>query len=345
MLYKNETRNISLNRSILLTLLFGSFAVGIFVGAGMGLFTSPSVVKSASAPETPEGMFKFIRAFAEPNSTGRNQSTRELKPFRYKVDEKIEMILNSGDASAVSIYFRDLNNGNWFGIGEHDKFLSKKLLKVPLMIAYFKWAEANPLILRKTLIYTGGEQREEGKGTEKAKQLEPGKGYSINDLIFRMIAYDNDAAYTLLYTYLPPVRLERIYSDLTVEYDPRKQGDPLSLNAFAAFYRVLYNSSYLSEDMSEKALRYLSKAAFLDGMSAGVPSNVDIAAKQGAQAVSHETGGEGQELWQLHEFGIIYHPNRPFLLGIMTQGTDRGRMTKVIRDITRLVYEEVDKQS
>ena len=48
--------------------------------------------------------------------------------------------------------------GTGSGIREHDKFSPKSLLKVPLMIAYFKWAESNPLVLRKTLTIPGNGQ-------------------------------------------------------------------------------------------------------------------------------------------------------------------------------------------
>jgi beta-lactamase class A len=101
----------------------------------------------------------------------------------------------------------------------------------------------------------------------------------------------------------------------------------------------------LSEDMSEKALRYLSKSSFRLGMAAGIPPNVDIASKHGERKISVTTNGEEEDLSQLHEFGIIYHPNRPFLLGIMVRGDNVAQMTTILRDVTRLVYEEVDKQS
>jgi beta-lactamase class A len=342
---KYEEKRVSLNRPVLLSLLAAAFAFGVFVGAGMGLFTSPPTSKGEALPEVTDGTFRFIRSSVTSNSTAIKRTTTELKPFQYKVNALIENARKSGGVSAVSVYFRDLNNGNWFGIREHDKVSPKNLLKVPLMIAYFKWAESNPLLLRKTLTSTGKGQEAEQRLGYEAKKLEPGKAYTVSDLIFRMIAYDDADAYALLYANLPSGRLDRTFKDLYVEYDPQKQEDSLSLNAFASFYRVLYNASYLSEEMSEKALRYLSKSSFRDGMAAGIPPNVDIASRHGARTISVTLDGDEKELLQLHEFGIIYHPNRPFLLGIMVQGEDVDQLTKILRDATRLVYEEVDKQS
>lgn len=164
-------------------------------------------------------------------------------------------------------------------------------------------------------------------------------------LIYRMIAHDDPAAYALLYANLPARRLERIFKDLKVEYDPHKQEDSLSLKAFAEFYSVLFNASYLSEEMSEKALRYLSMFSFRDGMSSGIPPNIDIVSRHGERMIATTEDGEEKELTQAHEFGIIYNPNRPFLLGIMARGNDFDQLETAIRDITHLVYEKVDQQS
>jgi len=336
---------IAVSRPFLITLLFGALSVGIFVGAGMSIFTPLQSAKSDGAVVSREGEFRFIRTSLEAKDPKRKVVSRELKPFQYKVNGLIESKLKNGEVAAVSVYFRDLNNGNWFGIGEHDKFSPKSLLKLPLMIAYFKWSESAPLVLRKTLPYTGKETPVERTYVKPHQEIEPGKSYTVNDLIYRMIVHDDAAAYALLYANLPEGRLDRIFRELYVEYDPHKTEDSLSLSAFAAFYRVLFNASYLNEEMSEKALRYLSKSTFRQGMAAGVPPNIDIASKHGERMTSVAGDGETIEVYQFHEFGIIYHQNRPFLLGIMARGDDVNQLEKILRDITRLVYDEVDLQS
>ncbi len=338
-----EEKKILISRPLLLTLVAGALALGIFVGAGMGMLAPLTGSRGEAAPESAEGTFKFIRASLESKNAERKQKNKELKPFRYKVNATIEEGLKRGDASAISFYFRDLINGNRFGIGDTDKFSPKSLLKLPLMIAYFKWSEVNPLVLRKTLTYTGSEIKTEQK-IKPAYRLDPGRRYTVNDLIYRMIAYDDPAAYSLLNANMPSNRLERIFKDLNVEYDPHQEDDSLSLSAFASFYRVLYNASYLPEDLSEKALRYLSKSAFRDGMASGIPLNVEIASKHGERTIEVMKDGKEMKLYQYHEFGIIYNPNRPFLIGIMARGSDIDRLTRITRDITRLVYEEVDQQ-
>ncbi len=341
-----EKNNITINRSLLLTLVAGAFSLGVFMGVATGLFSPFLPVQSQAFPEEPEGTFRFIRASVEAKHAGEKQMTaRELKPFQYKVNSLIESDLKNADAESISVYFRDLNNGNRFIIGKRDAFGGEYHLKVPLMVAYFKWAESNPLVLRKKLAVVVKPETEKSVDTLMSK-LEPGKSYTVNDLIFRMIAYDDDSAFATLSSNLPANRLDKILKDLNGEYDPQKQNKSLSLNSYATLFRVLFNASYLSEEMSEKALRYLSKTAFQDGIASGIPPNIE-------KAVDHEEfliekGSdevERNKVRLLQEFGIIYHQNRPFLLGIIAQGSDDNHLKTVIRDITHLVYQEVDQQS
>ena len=342
---REEQNRISISRKLLLTLIAVGFALGIFVGAGMSLFTPLSPVKDNTATGGPDGVFNFIRPPALLKGAEGSRPGKELKPFRYKVNEAIQRVVQDGDVESVSVYFRDLNNGNRFGIGEREKILPTNLMKLPLMIAYFKWSELSPVVLRKTLIYTGKEQQSAPQAGKAASELEPGKSYLVNDLIFRMIVRNDDAAFTVLSANMPRPRLEKIYKELYVEYDPRKQDENMSLSAAAAFYRVLFNASYLSEEMSEKALRYLSRSSARNAMSAGLPPGLALSGKRGEQAFATADDEETPPLLQVHEFGIIYHANRPFLLGFMVRGRDADHINKTIRELTRLVYEEVDQQS
>jgi beta-lactamase class A len=340
-----EKKKISINHRVLFTLLAGAFAIGIFVGTAVSMFTPLPSGKGDTAPVRTEGTFKFLRTSQDPKSSAVAPANKELPPFKYKVTALVQNAREKHEASSVSVYFRDLSTGSRFSINGGEKFLTKNHWKLPLMIAYFKWAESNPLVLRKTITYNKTEHGAEPDHDRPVKEITPGKSYTVNDLIYRMIVNDDAAAYASLYANLPANRLERIFKDLDVEYDPNKKEEALSLNSFSTFYRVLYNASYLSEEMSEKALRYISQSSVREGMASGIPPNTDIACKQGIIATAADEAGQKQPVYQVYEFGIVYHARRPFLLGVLAQGGDTDKMVKIIRDITRLSYDEVDQPS
>ncbi|MDA8098836.1 MAG: serine hydrolase [Nitrospiraceae bacterium] len=338
-----KAKTISLSRPILLVLIAFVFALGIFLGRSAWLFTSGADDRGESVPQTALEEFRFIRQSILPEPSPDGRKIKELKPFRYKVNSLIEEKVADGEALSVAVYFRDLDNGNWFGIHDEQPFSPESQLKLPLMLAYYKWAEANPLVLRKRLQVVLPAERETPTYLRPPKTVAEGKKYSVNELIFRMIAYGDTDAYAVLAANLPPKHQQKIYRDLYVNYDPSKKDDVLSLSAYASFFRVLFNASYLSEEMSEKALRYLSRNSFRGGMAAGIPPDITLASKAGERFIA--TGDEGPDVVQLHEFGLVYHPQRPFLLGITVQGTDYDDIANVLRDITKLIYNEVDRQS
>jgi len=167
----------------------------------------------------------------------------------------------------------------------------------------------------------------------------------VSDLIFRMIVNNDEDAYALLSSNIQRPRLEKIYKELYTDYDPQRPDDHLSLSAYASFFRVLFNASYLSEEMSEKALRYLSRSAPHTAMSTGIPVGIVLSGKRGEQEIRMSDDEEALPQYRVHELGVVYHPVRPFVLGFAVRGGDLEHVNKILRNLTRLVYEEVDQQS
>jgi hypothetical protein len=342
----NDKKNITIKRSFLVVLLLAAVSFGAFIGRGTGMLGSVYENSSEELSADSGGEFKFIRPMRRLRPRDGARPPRELKPFRYKVDALIQSKLSAGEASMVSVFFRDLKSGHWFGIREQESFSPESLLKLPLMVAYFKWADSDPRVLRRKILYTGSGEEISLQSTKAVKPLEKGRSYTVDDLILRMIAYDDTDAHALLMANLPPGYFDRVFKDIYSNYDPAKKDDAVTFSAYASFFRVLYNASYLSPEMSEKALRYLSRSALRDGIVSGIPSNIDCAVKSGERAMPADAGrGIEGDMKQLHEFGIIYYPGRPYLMGVMARGEDRGKLTNVIRDVTMLIYEEIDRQS
>jgi len=331
-------------------LLLAAFSSGAFIGRATGIlggiYENSSDESDEVATDRP-GEFRFVHPLSGRKNPDRVQARGDLKPFRYKVAALIESKLRAHDASALSVYFRDLNGGHHFGIRENETFSSESLLKLPLMIAYFKWSESDPLVLKRRVAYTGNIVREERPVESSYQPLEAGKSYTVDDLIFRMIVHDDADAHALLAANLSPGYLDRIFKDIYVNYDPGKKDSPVPFSAYASFYRVLYRASYLNKETSEKALHTLSRSVFKSGMVAGIPSNVDCAFKFGRRMIDEGPGSADSDgrLTQLHAFGIVYQPSRPYLMGVMARGEDADKLVAVIRDITTLIYDEVDRQS
>lgn len=242
--------------------------------------------------------------------------------------------LESNTDSRVALYFRDLDAGRWVGINQDDTYHPASLLKVPVMIAYYKQAEKNPSILSDTVSYNPQLLPNIPFGTSST--LEAGYRYSIKDLIGRMIVdSDNGAAFTLLY-HINQNLLDVTYRALGIP-DP---GDDsanyqISTRAYGLFFRILYSATYLSPEYSEQALKILSQTTFDKGLVAGVPKGTVVAHKYGERVLSQNGVANSIEL---SDCGIIYYPAHPYLLCVMTNSVDSTSAGNIISALSRAAY-------
>jgi len=342
---RKRERSIAVGRSQLLVLLALAFCFGLYVDRGIGLFAGGRDGIGDEFPATGEGAYRYIRSSPRLATGERARPDRGLKPFRYKVKAAVEKSLKAGEATIISVYFRDLRDGHRFGIREQEKFSVDANLKLPLMIAYLKWAESSPVLLNRRFSYTDNHEGSPADPGSPQGRLENGRTYKVSTLILRMIADNDSQAYTVLAANLPPAYLQRIFKDIYINYDPTKRDEPMPFSAYASFYRVLFNASYLNRDMSEKALRFLSKASYRDGIISGVPQDIDVVAKHGERVIEDPATGLPSGLMQFHEVGIVYYPRHPYIMGVMVRGRDPLNLKKVVRDISALIYHEVERQS
>ncbi len=68
-----------------------------------------------------------------------------------------------------------------------------------------------------------------------------------------------------------------------------------------------------------------------------------MAHKYGKRDLEGNNGGVKNV--QLHHFGLVYFPGKPYIIGVMTRGNSLAAKEKVIEDLGKITYEEVSKQS
>lgn len=256
----------------------------------------------------------------------------KVNSLKRKVSNLVQDRPRSVDS--VSVYYRDLNNGPTFGINENDKFAPASLLKVPLMIAYLKKTETDPTLLSQKISYSGSHQLKEN--LPKSETLTMGENYTVDDLLFRMIALSDNLAFETLLNRINISDVKTTHKDLDIIYpDQETPDDYITVKSYAGLFRVLFNATYLSRPMSEKALKYLTKSDFHFGIQAGIPKNVTSALKFGLREINDEG------FIQIHDCGIVYHEKSPYLLCIMTKGNDKNELVKIISRISKYIYDNV----
>lgn len=319
---------------------FALIGVVFLVGAGVGILAGrgTSGGNPGTFSETRESGWRFISPLLECDMGG--ATGKGLVPFGSALGELVRKEIASGALLAAAVYYRDLMNGPWFGANETEGFVPASLLKVPLMMAYYRDAERDHALLGRKLAFTkkfAGPSNTVQTVAPEA-EIQVGNEYTVGELIECSIKYSDNQAASLLLEHANRDTLRELFRRLEVPDVFLGGGDRrLSAKQYATFFRILYNASFLSREMSEKALKLLSEAGFREGLVAGVPPQVLVAHKFG-EAGSMVTAR------QIHDCGIVYHAVRPYLLCVMTRGKDFDRMTDAIREISAFVWKSVDEQ-
>jgi beta-lactamase class A len=261
----------------------------------------------------------------------------EPLPFKHKVDAYLKKQISSGFISDASVYYRDLLNGPWFGINENKEFDPASMMKVAVMVAWLKRAEKNPQLLQQTMTYNYQEDLRAIQDIKPGRSIEPGRSYSVDELLRFMMNYSDNNATRLLYEQISTDEFNEILSGMDVDSKMHDGIHSMTVHGYSGLFRILHNASYLNREMSEKALKLLSLQDFPQGIIAGVPKGIVVSSKYGETAE-----GPSERNKQLHEFGIVYHPKHRYIVGIMTKGSDYGRMAQVIQGVSKIIYDEVD---
>lgn len=285
--------------------------------------------------------YKYINPILECNPDISLNS--KLTPIKESIESIINQEVSKKNITFASIYYRDLNNGPWFGINEKEYFSPASLVKVPILIAYLKKAEIDPSLLQKKL--TVSDDPETGNNIQNIKPSVATvvkQEYTIEKLLEEMIIYSDNNAYNTLAQNLTGDEIIKVYQDLDVDISKAFQnpnGNIITVKNYASFFRILYNGSYLNNEMSEKALKLLNQVEYKDALVAGVPKDIIVSHKFGERKYL-----DTNEI-QFHDCGIVYFPKKPYLLCVMTKTTQNAnKAINFIKEISQVVYQSQNKQ-
>jgi beta-lactamase class A len=318
------------------TLLIAVFLTGVATGRLADFETQDEQRENY---EIREGQMGYINPLLECEIAER-QLYKTLRPFGNQLKQLIDSLEHDQQVGPIAVYFRDLNNGPWVGHREKNKYIPASLAKMPVVIACFRQAELEPGFLSRRIVFNGLDAEREPGFMNPESNLERGKSYRVDELVQRIAKYSDNASARLLEGALPPGLLQRVYFDLGVDPERLKGMDfALSPKEYGAFFRVLFNASYLSKKFSAQALQYFDGSTFELGLVAGVPEGTAVSHKFG---VWEDQSPESRVPLQLHDCGIVYHPQRPYLLCVMTGGKNYVEMTKAIAVVSRFTYQQVN---
>jgi beta-lactamase class A len=254
--------------------------------------------------------------------------------LKYDVNNLITQDQQQNKATDVSVYFKFLQNKGWFTINSTELYFPASLAKLSLLMWFMRQAENDPSVLQEQVTIDFNDLN--ASEHFQYGSLQPGQTYTVGQLLKPLIVDSDNNAARLLARQLSDEDIQRLITDFDlVAMDNASSTYKIDVTTMAGEFRMLYDASYLTAADSEQALELLTQTKFDKGLRAGVPQNIPIAHKYGEREFNNFNEVE------IHDCGIVYAPGDPYVLCVMTDGSDPETLASVIAAISAKVYEEV----
>lgn len=313
---------------LVIALITGGFFVGKIFGNKTQTETTPVLTCPGAMEQIRLKDYELIHPLI---LTDVSEQSDALRNIQSNISAYINTAKTDQKADDISVYFRRLDNGAWFAINPNTTYNPASMIKIVYLITYMKMAERNPQVFNKKIFFA----RHFSAGNNQNIvdfQLAENRNYSVKELLEAMIIHSDNDATMLLSQNMDANTYNRIFKDLDVPLPNPVTEYYISVNDYSKFYRVLYSASYTTTELSEYAISLLTKSSYKDGLMKGLEANTKIAHKFGERIIGNKS--------QLHEFGIVYIGNTPYLIGVMTMGNSLTQLSTIVGDISKIAYND-----
>lgn len=305
------------------------------------LFISNSVWLVVFVKNRSDNQFEREYMFLNPATEliGKKNLIVDFQQLRESLTNKYE----NREDYLISLYFEYLPTGANISINKDEKVWPASLIKIPVAMAMMKKVESGKWNFDNELVILD-EDKDNGFGT--LYQQPTGTTLTIKKLLEESLINSDNTAHLVLLRNLESGEIEDIYNHLGLDdivADVKKKStqevdNRITAKRYSIFFRSLYSSTYLLPEYSQLFLDILEKAPH-EYLSIGLPEEVDFVHKTGVRT------GEAVNA----DSGIVYAPERPYLLTVMIQKRDSipenddQKIKEIFKEISQEVYQYVSK--
>lgn len=235
-----------------------------------------------------------------------------------------------------AVIVKDLKTNWTIAVNKEELFPAASLVKIPIMAAVFKAAESGRINLEDRLKLKASDKV---AGSGKLKNMAPGREFSIEELLERMIISSDNTATNMLIELLGFNYLNSSFKGFglkntrlcrkMMEFQDRKNGveNYTTAEDISSLLEKIYRGKLCNSFVSRQCLALLKRQKARDRIPARLPADV---------VVAHKTGLERKVC---HDAGIVYARQGDFLLCVLTSGVSDSRISKkFISNIAFMVY-------
>ena len=259
-----------------------------------------------------------------------NDIILDFRPLRRQLEEYIS---KTSAPDSISLYFEYLPSGSSIGVNENKEVVGASLLKLPVVMQIYKYAEEGQIDLDEK-VPLKKEWLDSGYGS----LYKQGAGYevSIRDATTYAIEKSDNTAVLLLFdriSQLQNTNNPSILDFVDANYDINSDEQILiGAQSYSSILKCLYFACYLGRDNSQDILQKLTNTDSANRLPLHIPTKVPIAHKIG----SYDNIAQS-------DCGIFYVEKRNYLLCVMI-GTGDSEASEYIADLSEIAYKAVVSQ-
>lgn len=265
----------------------------------------------------------------------KSERSERFASMEVGLDKIIEGMKKTGTIKQASVLLKDIDQGEWMDVNPAEKYHPASLMKVPLLLGYLRRAENAPDLFEQQWLFEKSSDFQHFPQYFATKSIEPGKKYTVHELLYSMIAHSDNNATWMLASRLDKSYMKKVFGELGLsqpaEFDMNLT---MTVKEYSTFFNAIYNAANLSPEYADYAADLLSNCSFEEGFFKGFPSETRMWHKFG-QWKSKDSDHE------LHESGIVHIKGNPYLITIMTRGKDTDKLAEAIQEICRKIYDEI----
>lgn len=248
---------------------------------------------------------------------------QELRTYLHSLEEQYP--------GSISIYYEQINSGSNISVNKELHLFPASLSKLAQAIlvarkveeSIFSWDKKIKILKEDISSDSGSLYQRVGEGSE----------VSVGDLLKELLVDSDNTAQNVFRRFLSVTDYLN-FQELTGLQDLYNENGFISAKEYTRLLRVLYTSSYLDPENSEKILEYMSQSTFKDYLSQGIPNDIKFAHKY----------GENIQYNIFADSGIVYIPDRPYMLTVIIKGKDSSPETRLwavnlMKEISEKAYD------
>lgn len=293
--------------------------VAVFLGATL----IPSVLFWLAAGFR-EKRFKILKPKISFNFQEKNLLEKRKSDLAAKLDQWAGKELTQIPGQ-WSVEIRFLENDFSWGFNEKKQLTAASLIKLPVAAAFYHQVESGKL--DSDQVYLLKEEDKVG-GAGSLFYQPSGTEITLGEMVRLSLSQSDNTAFKILRKTLG----DNLINSLMIQWQMIKtdlEENLTSAEEIGSFFHQLYQGKIVGEEFKEKILDHLTKTVFEDRIPAGVPEGIRVAHKVGTEAGVVSDGG------------IIYLPENPFILVILSQETDQNlakeKFPRLVSDLYWLV--------